>query len=211
MYLEFNNNKYEIVIERKNNKNTYIRVKEDLKIYITTNRFVSDKQIQQLIIKNKEVIRKMINKRLKKEEDNKKFMILGKEVNIIAMSSQKEPELYNDKFYIKNISNLDKYLKEYAYNLFKERLDNIYKEFKERIPSPELKIRKMTSRWGVCNKKSNTVTLNLELIKKDIKYADYVIVHELCHFVYFNHSKDFWKLVSKYYPNYKEIRKEMRD
>ena len=211
MYLEFNNNKYEIVVERKNNKNTYIRVKEDLKIYITTNRCVSDKQIQKLIVDNSSSIRKMIIKKVKHNENNLKFTLLGKEVDVICLSTQKEPELYNNKFYIKSSNNLDKYLKDYAYNIFKERLDKIYNIFVERIPYPNLKIRKMTSRWGVCNRKNVYITLNLELIKKDIKYADYVIVHELCHFVHFNHSKDFWKLVSKYYPDYKEIRKEMRD
>ena len=69
----------------------------------------------------------------------------------------------------------------------------------------------MSTRWGVCNKKNKTITLNLELIKKDIKYLDYVIVHELCHFIHFDHSKEFWNLVSKYCPNYKQLRKEMRD
>ena len=69
----------------------------------------------------------------------------------------------------------------------------------------------MTSRWGVCNRKNNSITLNLELIKKDIRYADYVIVHELCHFIEFNHSKRFWDIVNKYSPDYKDIRKEMRD
>ena len=42
MYLDYDGNKYEIVIIKKNNKNTYIRVKEDLKIYVTTNRFTSN-------------------------------------------------------------------------------------------------------------------------------------------------------------------------
>lgn len=211
MYLEFNNNKYEIIIEKKNNKNTYIRVKEDLRIYITTNKWVSDKQIQKLIVENASSIRKMLVKKIKHNENNLKFTLLGKEVDIICLSNQKEPELYNNKFYVKSSNDLEKYLKEYAYNIFKDRLDLIYESFRERIPYPNLRVRKMTSRWGVCNRKTIYVTLNLELIKKDIKYVDYVIVHELCHFVYFNHSKNFWELVSKYYPNYKNIRKEMRD
>lgn len=211
MYLELNDNKYEVIVERKNNKNTYIRVKEDLKIYITTNRWVKDKDIEKLIINNSNLIRRMLNKKIKHVEQNKKFMILGKEVDVISLSSQKEPELYGNKFYIKNSNNLEKYLRDYAYKLFKTRLDSIYKYFREPIPYPNLKIRRMKSRWGVCNKKNVYITLNLELIKKDIKYTDYVIVHELSHFVYFNHSKDFWNLVSKYYPNYKELRKEMRD
>jgi len=69
----------------------------------------------------------------------------------------------------------------------------------------------MTSKWGVCNITKKIVTLNLELIKLDIKYLDYVIVHELSHLIYPNHSKDFWNLVYKYCPNYKLYRKEMKN
>jgi predicted metal-dependent hydrolase len=83
--------------------------------------------------------------------------------------------------------------------------------FEENIPYPLLKIRKMTSRWGVCNRKNNSITLNLELIKWDPIYIDYVITHELSHFVHFNHSASFWKTVSKYCPSYKILRKNLRE
>ena len=69
----------------------------------------------------------------------------------------------------------------------------------------------MTTRWGVCNRKNNTVTLNSELMKYSLDKLDYVIIHELSHFVHFNHSSDFWLLVSKYCINYKKVRKELRD
>ena len=74
-----------------------------------------------------------------------------------------------------------------------------------------LKIRKMKTRWGVCNKKTKTITLNSELMKYSIDKLDYVIVHELSHFIYFDHSKNFWKQVEKYCPCYKKIRKELKD
>ena len=62
MYLDINNNKYEIVIERKNNKNTYIRVKDDLKIHVTTNKWTREKEINKLITDNYDAIIKMINR-----------------------------------------------------------------------------------------------------------------------------------------------------
>ena len=49
MYFEYNNEKYEVIIEKKNNKNTYIRVKEDLKIHVTTSKFTPKFMIQNLI------------------------------------------------------------------------------------------------------------------------------------------------------------------
>ena len=69
----------------------------------------------------------------------------------------------------------------------------------------------MTTRWGVCNTKLKIITLNLELIKRDIKYLDYVIVHELSHLIEANHSSRFWSIVEKNYKDYKKIRKEMKD
>ena len=53
----------------------------------------------------------------------------------------------------------------------------------------------MKTRWGVCNRSNNTITLNSELLKKEITLLDYVIVHEMCHFKHPNHSKDFWNEV----------------
>ena len=211
MYLDINGKKYEIVITRKKIKNMYIRVKEDLKIHISVNKYTSEKEIRKLIENNYSNIVLMVERQLKKNERNEKTMILGKEVDLVVFNKQTEPELFGNKFYIKDKSKLDKYLKDYAFIVFKERLDVIYPIFNEKIPYPSLKIRKMTSRWGVCNRRDNSVTLNLELIYMDIKYLDYVIVHELSHFIHFDHSKSFWDTVSKYCKDYKIIRKEMRE
>ena len=86
----------------------------------------------------------------------------------------------------------------------------MYQKFIYKIPYPSLTIGKMKTRWGVCNVKTKRVTLNLELIKKDKIYLDYVIVHELSHLLYANHSKEFWKCVEDNFKDYKKIRKEMK-
>ena len=69
----------------------------------------------------------------------------------------------------------------------------------------------MTSRWGVCNIKNKNITLNLELSKYKVECLEYVIIHELSHFIHPNHSPSFWSLVSKYCPKYKEIRKSLKN
>ena len=71
----------------------------------------------------------------------------------------------------------------------------------------KITIKQIKYAWGSCSSKKN-ITLNLELIKYSQEAIRYVILHELCHIKYMNHSKDFWNLVEKYMPNYKQVKKE---
>lgn len=198
---------YPIEIIRKNNKNTYLRVK-DGKIIVTTNYLTSLTTINKLIKNNTAFIDKALNKsNLKKEDDS--FKLFGNSYDIIYGFN--DTEIDNNKIYTKDNKSLNKYLSKYIYNIYEERINYYYNLFEENIPIPNLKIRKMTSRWGVCNIKNHNVTLNLELSKYNIECLNYVIVHELSHFIHPNHSKEFWLLVGKYYPNYKDIRKYLRN
>ena len=62
----------------------------------------------------------------------------------------------------------------------------------------------MKTRWGVCNIKTNIVTLNSRLIRYEDGVIDYVIIHELSHFIEANHSKKFWNEVGIRMPDYKK-------
>ena len=201
---------YEVILVKKNNKNTYIRVKEDGKIYITTNYLVSKNYIKQLLNNNYQTIKKMIERNNIKQEKNKSFYFLGKKYDIIIVPTF-EIDITEDKIFVKSEDYLNKWLKKQIEKIYKERLDYIYNLYQEKIPYPKLRIRKMSTRWGVCNRSNNVVTLNSELIKYGIKQIDYVIVHELSHFIYFDHSKNFWLQVSKYCKDYKEIRKTLKE
>lgn len=201
---------YEVVIQKKNNKNTYIRVKEDLKIYVTTSYFASKLYVYNLLEQNKEYLKKVLTKQEIKNE-NTSFKYLGKKYDVIICNIVNKVEFDENKIYTPSEKELDKYIKKNTLELFKERLDYNYNLFLENIPYPKLKIRTMKTRWGVCNKRDNSVTLNSKLIEYNIEALDYVIIHELSHFVHFNHSKEFWMLVSKYNPNYKQIKKYLKE
>ena len=143
----------------------------------------------------------------KKEDTN--FKLFGNVYDIVY--GFPDTSIEDNKIYTKDSKSLDKFLSKYIYSIYEERLNYWYNIFDENIPIPNLKIRKMTSRWGVCNIKNNNITLNLELSKYNIEALNYVIVHELSHFIHHNHSKEFWLLVCKYYPNYKSIRKMLKE
>ena len=70
MQIEVDGQLYDVVIERKSNKNTYIRVKDDMKVYVSTNIFTSDRAIQKLIRDSYYSISKMINNQLTKNKNN---------------------------------------------------------------------------------------------------------------------------------------------
>lgn len=90
----------------------------------------------------------------------------------------------------------------------------IEKNSTELIQKTGLKPNKITIKqikyaWGSCSSKKN-ITINLELIKYSEQAIKYVILHELCHIKHMNHSKEFWNLVEKYMPDYKQIKKEFK-
>ncbi len=209
MVFNYNGKDYDIVVVKKNNKNTYIRVKDGY-IYVTTSYFSSKRSIEKLIRDNYDSIGKMIDKYNKQIKNSDKFYLFGKNYNIIY-GDNNNIDINIDNIYVSDSKQLNKWLDNYIATTFSSHLKYWYDRYEESIPVPNLKIRKMKSRWGVCNTRNHNVTLNYELYKYDIECLDYVIVHELSHFIHPNHSKSFWEQVSKYYPNYKEIRKKLRN
>ena len=208
MEIEIDEKKYEVEIIRKNNKNTYVRVK-DGRIIVNTNYLTSKGSIIKLIEDNKKSILKMITRDEKKSIREENFYYFGKKYDVLYGFN--EMELTDNKIYVLDKKTMDKFIDNNIKNIYLERLNYWYNLFEEKIPVPNLKIRKMTSRWGVCNIKNHNITLNYQLCKYDMCCLDYVIVHELSHLVYPNHSSDFWNLVGKYYPKYKECRKMLKE
>ncbi|WP_430408702.1 M48 family metallopeptidase [Kordia sp.] len=93
---------------------------------------------------------------------------------------------------------------------------HIYKLFEKYVPmatafsnnTPTLKLRWMEKRWGSCAK-SGKITLNTELIKAPKKCIEYVVVHELCHLKYHNHSMAFYNLLTEMYPNWQKVKQQL--
>lgn len=211
MQLSYNNKDYEVVIEKKSgNKNTYIRVKKDLKIHVTTTLFTSTRSIAKLIDENYERICKMIDFQEVKVKNNTGFFYLGKQY-VLVRTDNPGITFSGDKVFVNHDFDIDKWYKKQAKELFQERLDYNYERYTRKIPYPKLRIRKMTSRWGVCNIRTHIITLNLELMKRDISYLDYVIIHEMTHLIHGDHSARFWKVVEENMPDYKKYREEMKE
>ena len=77
------------------------------------------------------------------------------------------------------------------------------------VPIRKIFIKNHKSRWGSCSEKGN-LNFNYKIVFLAPELADYIIVHELCHLVVFNHSPDFWSLVAQTAPDYKVLRQTLR-
>lgn len=197
-------------IVRKNNKNLYFRFTNTNELLITIPNHLTLKRVYKIIKENEKAITKMYLKNKVKQIPNNEVRILGLQYELKFDEKVNKVIIDNGILFAQNQTALDKYIKYLTKKVFAEEIDNILK-IMPNIPSFTLKIRKMKSRWGVCNYVKKIVTLNSELIKYPRQTIDYVIIHEFSHFTFHNHQREFWQLVFQYCPNYKESRKELRE
>jgi predicted metal-dependent hydrolase len=89
------------------------------------------------------------------------------------------------------------------------RLNVIYKKIAGRLRSqPTLRVRRMVRRWGSCTSK-NHIVLNISLVQAPMRCIDYVIVHELCHLRFHDHSRKFWRLLTRLIPDWELAKKHL--
>jgi hypothetical protein len=86
--------------------------------------------------------------------------------------------------------------------------DKWQKELK--VDLRRVQIRKLKNKWGSCSTKG-VLTLNKELMELPLKYAEYVIVHELLHLIIPNHRRTFKTLLYVYLPEWEEIHERLKN
>lgn len=78
------------------------------------------------------------------------------------------------------------------------------------IEGVSLKLSSAKTSWGTCNARTG-IRLSWRLVLVDVSLIDYVILHELCHLRQLNHSKEFWRLVQAYMPDYAIRRQKLKE
>ncbi|WP_407375028.1 M48 family metallopeptidase [Methanobrevibacter sp.] len=217
-----------ITLERKNIKNMYMRIlPPDGEVKISAPLFLSDEDISNFVKSKKEWILK--KQKYIKENDIKPplkynngeiHQLWGKEYTLQLISNSNIKHVLTDDkksiMYLpvpkrSTIEKRRKILNEFYRQQMKLALPEVYDRCTKivgKTPS-EVKIRSMKN-WGNCNQ-NKRITLNLNLAKKDPICLEYVMIHELCHLIEFNHGKKFKKLMDKYCPNWKEIKKKLNE
>lgn len=105
---------------------------------------------------------------------------------------------------------LNNWYKNQAKTVFSELLPPIIGKFRKYNVAPtKIGIRDMRSRWGSCSRKGH-ISLNLQLIKLPENCIRQVMIHEMCHLVYFDHQAGFYALMTEMMPDWKLWKKQLK-
>ena len=138
--------------------------------------------------------------------DGKILYYLGNEYELRLESGGKfEVDITGDEIIVSSRENDDNIKPKYI-NWLINQAKSIFEDSLTRML--ELAKEYMKSRWGSCNNQKKRIGLNVQLIKSDIKCIDQVVLHELAHFVSYDHSDKFYAVLNKLMPDWKE-RKEI--
>ena len=80
---------------------------------------------------------------------------------------------------------------------------------KTNLKPQKIRIRYMRTQWGSCTSQKN-ISLNSALIYLPDELIEYIIIHELCHLKFLNHSDQFWRLVAQNLPNHQDLKKSLK-
>lgn len=105
----------------------------------------------------------------------------------------------------------DNFVHEWYRSLLKQEIARLLPKWEERtgLKCDSWQTKYMTSRWGTCNIQKRKIWLNLQLAKKTPECLEYVILHELLHFVEKHHNDTFISLMDKYMPYWRETKRAL--
>lgn len=174
-------------------------------------RYIKEKE-QWIISKQKEIESRLsINKDVINYNE---ILFLGKKYKIKYSNAIKKIELVEDgllvpaKYTNEIAPRLKKWLHSMASKILCERIE--YLASVMQVDYASVTICNNKTRWGSCDSSRN-IKLNLRLVSLPHKIIDFVIIHELAHIIEFNHSKDFYKIISLVQPSYKLQQKNLKE
>ena len=199
-----------------------IAISKDAQVYIRYNPIFTEEQIEVFVENNLEWINSQFLKYYKPPRNYKtgeKYLLYGKEYTILKVATDND-KVFIDKNYLiihtkkDDFSYIDKLVDQYKKASSEESFHIILdKCFNKMIfylkKYPILTIKRYKSRWGCCLIKENRIVLNIALVHVPVYLIEYVCYHELCHFIYPNHSKEFHNLLERFVPNEKRLRHEL--
>lgn len=208
---------------RKNMKNIYLKVEKNADVVVSAPPRTPNYIIKKLIQENIDEIKLRRNNILtngytvKQYVTGEKHIIFGKEFILEVILGNKNVIKLSDDKIILVIKDKDQdrgqivmsYLRKVLYNKALEFI-NRYEKIMG-VHAEQLRIKKMKTRWGTCNIEAKRIWINYELIKYPIECLEHIVVHELTHLLETNHTPRFYALLGKYYPNFRENDKLIKE
>ncbi len=207
-------NGIEFNLKRKNIKNLIIKISSKNTIDVSIPLKANDEMIEKFLSINIDKFKNYVDKKkenISVNEKEKWFYIFG-EKTYFDLDVKNNKIIINDKKYSINKKSISEVI-----NTWRKKQLQIYLLINQlhyqkimNIDSHIVKVRDKTTAWATnhINKKIIYYSTNLSSFSKEI--IDYVIVHELAHNKYANHSKEFWKFVEKYDSDYRKKRLKLK-
>lgn len=226
----YDDNEIRYILERKPVKNLNLRIHKDCKVYVSANPAIAAEITDDFVVSKGNFIcsaqrkfREMARYAPgpKQYVSGETFYLLGKGVRLKVKKGTKDTIfsdgicLYlcvkNPDDFAKKQRMVTQYLDEQCRSIFSEIISETYPVFqKYGVSIPTLRIRDMETRWGSCLTKKGIITLNKRLLEAPRNCIEYVVMHEFCHFIHPNHSKQFYDFLSMMMPDWKQ-RKDILD
>ena len=223
------NGAVDVKIVRKNIKNVHLKVFRSLEVVLSVPVQVPQEWIADFLNKRTVWIDNQITKyklsggtnTLDSIKNGTSVQILGKDMRIVFEPSLDNYIAADEKritVFMRDTSDAElaqkmflKWWKQEAECVLTQELDALYeKVFKKyQVPKPSIHIRKMKTLWGSCTPSKSKITFNSHLYKANIRCIQYVVLHELTHLLYPNHSKQFYDFLTIHMPDWQERKKQL--
>lgn len=220
---------YSYELERKNVKNINLRLRPDGSIYVSANRRVPERVISEFITAQAEYIIAAL-RRFEQQaravpsavdySDGERLCFFGEELSIRVLAAKKtsverrggelwlqvrEPD--NKK---QREAAVDKWQRAQCREAVEALCREVYPMFAPYgIEYPEIKLRRMRSRWGSCAPGKRQLTFNTALVGAPMECIRYVVIHEFTHFLQADHSKLFYEKLESFMPDWKLRKREL--
>lgn len=201
----------DVKINYMKRKTMLISIENDGSVLIKLPEATKKNEIDKLIkSKEKWILNKvaLVKGRAKLKKDEILYLGHAYSYKVLVQRFLKKDFIYfnghNFQVNTKDEKNTEKALEVWLRNRCEKIINEKVEKYKDKfnVLPKEIKIKKQKTRWGSCSY-DNKLMLNWKLIMAREESLEYVVVHEMCHMIHKNHSKEFWNLVGEIMPSYK--------
>jgi predicted metal-dependent hydrolase len=207
----------EYLLIRSKRKTLSLQINNNAELIVRAPNRLSVKKIEQFINEKSNWIEKrsksisLIKPQKPNYTEGEKFLYLGTEYPLSVNTVHAKGLSFDGEIFSLNKGGKEEFLSWYKASFKKIALPRLeYYAKNHHLSYNQVRLKAQKTLWGSCSGVNN-INLNYLLIGAPISVIDYVIVHELCHSVHKNHSKNFWQLVFNILPNYKASKRWLQD